>query len=98
MGHGRLDSIILSSNLFPGIDFPAITRPKIPALILTLFLFRHMHIGISILFRQQILLYVFTMYFEKKICLCVCLSVYLSVYLYICLSVYLSVSLLFSGD
>jgi hypothetical protein len=73
---------------------PAITPPKIPAL---LFLFRHMQ-GISILFRQQILLHVLQCISKRKsvcvsVCLKTCLSVHLSVRLYIFLSVYFSVCL-----
>ncbi len=92
------DSILyLIPTYFQESIFPAITRPKIPALILTLFLFRHMHRYKYIIPLTDIAICL-AVYFEKKICLCVCLSMYLSVYLYICLSVYLSVSPLFSGD
>jgi hypothetical protein len=96
------DSIpYLVPTYFQELIFPAITPPKIPALLLTLFLFRHMHRYKYILFRQQILLYVLQCFSKRKsvcvICLSenqsVCLGIFLSVYPSICISVYLDICL-----
>jgi hypothetical protein len=82
------DSIpYLVPTYFQESIFSAITRPKIPALILTLFLFRHMQVYYSV----NSYCYLFFALYEKKICLCVCLSENLSVCLGIFLSVYPSI-------